>query len=95
MKKRLIISLIAIFILSLSSFVLAEDLTVKSSMGLDLSYFSCDGWDNDEWDPSGIMIEAKYRYFINENFALGSSIGPMMINTKKVIPMRGHLILIL
>lgn len=75
MKKGLIISLIAIFVLSISSFVLAEDMTGKSSVGLDLSYFSCDGWDDDEWDQAGLLVEGVYRYFINENVAIGGSIG--------------------
>ena len=40
-----------------------------------MSYFSCEGWENDEWDQAGLMVEAKYRYFINENIALGGSVG--------------------
>ena len=75
MKKSMILSLIAVYVLSISSLVLAEDLTGKSTVGVDLSYFSCEGWENDEWDQAGLMVEAKYRYFINENIALGGSVG--------------------
>ncbi len=75
MKKSLIVSLIAVFVLTISSFVLAEDMAGKSSLGVDLSYFSCEGWENDEWDQAGLMVEAKYRYFVNENVAIGGSVG--------------------
>ena len=75
MKKSMILSLIAVFVLSISSLVLAEDLTGKSTVGVDLSYFSCEGWENDEWDQAGLMVEAKYRYFVNENVAIGGSVG--------------------
>ncbi len=75
MKKSMILSLIAVFVLSISSLVLAEDLTGKTTVGLDLSYFSCEGWENDEWDQNGFMADIVARYFLTENIALGASIG--------------------
>ena len=75
MKKSRIWSLIAVFVLSISSFVFAEDLTGKTTVALDLSYFSCEGWENDEWDQNGFMADIVARYFITENIALGASIG--------------------
>ena len=72
------ISLLTIlFCLGISCIGLAEDMTGKSSIGVDISSFSCEGWKEnvDDWDPKGIMIEATYKYFINENLALGGSIG--------------------
>ncbi len=76
MKKAIILNLIVVFFVSISSFVLAEDLVKKNSVGLNVSHFSANGWkETDDGNPEGLMIEVKYRNFINKNLNFGFSVG--------------------